>query len=117
VSTAVRPIAELEAEAILGAVSALGGNKLEAARQLGIGKATLYRKLKEFTYTIPAGDFAPTLLLRQAAALRTIPSLVDRPEKKAVRFLKIPSTKLEQERASLRCPGCGTRLVDEVVSA
>jgi two-component system response regulator HydG len=41
-------IADLEKQAILGAVSQLNGDKLAAARQLGIGKTTLYRKLKDY---------------------------------------------------------------------
>ena len=42
------PIAEMEKQAILGAIEMLHGDKLEAARLLGIGKTTLYRKLKEY---------------------------------------------------------------------
>jgi two-component system response regulator HydG len=42
------PIAELEKQAILDAIERLHGDKLEAARLLGIGKTTLYRKLKEY---------------------------------------------------------------------
>ena len=42
------PIAELEKGAILGAIAQLNGDKLMAARLLGIGKTTLYRKLKEY---------------------------------------------------------------------
>jgi two-component system response regulator HydG len=45
---AVTPIAELEKQAILRAIEVLQGDKLEAARRLGIGKTTLYRKLKEY---------------------------------------------------------------------
>jgi two-component system response regulator HydG len=41
-------IADLEREAILGAISQLNGDKLMAARLLGIGKTTLYRKLKQY---------------------------------------------------------------------
>jgi DNA-binding NtrC family response regulator len=44
----VRPLADLEKEAILGAIRALNGDKLKAAKLLGIGKTTLYRKLKEY---------------------------------------------------------------------
>ncbi len=44
----VKPLADLEKQAILHAIHALHGDKLEAARQLGIGKTTLYRKLKEY---------------------------------------------------------------------
>jgi len=42
------PIVEMEKRAILGAIEQLHGDKLEAARLLGIGKTTLYRKLKEY---------------------------------------------------------------------
>jgi two-component system response regulator HydG len=41
-------IAELEKKAILGTIHQLRGDKLMAARLLGIGKTTLYRKLKEY---------------------------------------------------------------------
>jgi two-component system response regulator HydG len=44
----IMPIAEMEKQAILGAIEMLHGDKLEAARLLGIGKTTLYRKLKEY---------------------------------------------------------------------
>jgi DNA-binding NtrC family response regulator len=44
----ISPIAELEKQAILHAIEVLQGDKLEAARRLGIGKTTLYRKLKEY---------------------------------------------------------------------
>lgn len=44
----ITPIAELEKRAILTAIEHLHGDKLEAARLLGIGKTTLYRKLKEY---------------------------------------------------------------------
>ncbi len=47
----VVPIAELEKQAILHAIEVLQGDKLEAARRLGIGKTTLYRKLKEYGST------------------------------------------------------------------
>ena len=41
-------IADLEKQAIVGAIETLGGDKLMAAKLLGIGKTTLYRKLKEY---------------------------------------------------------------------
>jgi two-component system response regulator HydG len=40
------PLEELERRAILRALRETGGDKLAAARMLGIGKTTLYRKLK-----------------------------------------------------------------------
>ncbi len=42
------PIAELEKQTILRAITDLNGDKLQAARLLGIGKTTLYRKLKDY---------------------------------------------------------------------
>ena len=42
------PWNELEKRAILNAVREAGGDKLLAARLLGIGKTTLYRKLIEY---------------------------------------------------------------------
>ena len=47
-SNGIVPIAEMEKQAILEAIERLHGDKLEAARLLGIGKTTLYRKLKEY---------------------------------------------------------------------
>jgi two-component system response regulator HydG len=47
------PIAELEKRAILSAIEESGGDKLLAARLLGIGKTTLYRKLKEYAQQAP----------------------------------------------------------------
>jgi DNA-binding NtrC family response regulator len=43
-----RTLAEVEREHILGTLSALGGNKTRAAEVLGIGVATLYRKLAQY---------------------------------------------------------------------
>ena len=42
------PLDELERRAILRALREAGGDKLAAARMLGIGKTTLYRKLKQY---------------------------------------------------------------------
>ncbi len=46
--TRIEPIADLEKRAVLGAIAQLNGDKLTAAKLLGIGKTTLYRKLKEY---------------------------------------------------------------------
>jgi DNA-binding NtrC family response regulator len=48
-STVITPLEKLEKHAILHAIEVLSGDKLEAARRLGIGKTTLYRKLKEYS--------------------------------------------------------------------
>ena len=44
-------IAEMEKKAILATIRKLKGDKLMAAKLLGIGKTTLYRKLKEYGIT------------------------------------------------------------------
>jgi two-component system response regulator HydG len=47
-SLKIIPISELERKTILSTITQLNGDKLLAARLLGIGKTTLYRKLKEY---------------------------------------------------------------------
>ena len=42
------PLATLEKQAIMNALKVTKDDKLKAARLLGIGKTTLYRKLKEY---------------------------------------------------------------------
>ena len=48
--------AEKTWQAILAAIRTLHGDKLQAARLLGIGKTTLYRKLKEYGIADPMQD-------------------------------------------------------------
>jgi DNA-binding NtrC family response regulator len=50
---AIKTLADLERDAILGAIRTLDGDKLQAAKLLGIGKTTLYRKLKEYGIVDP----------------------------------------------------------------
>jgi two-component system response regulator HydG len=52
----LKTLADLERDAILGAIRTLHGDKLQAAKLLGIGKTTLYRKLKEYGITDPLRD-------------------------------------------------------------
>jgi two-component system response regulator FlrC len=47
-SDAVKPLVELEKEAILHALEVVGGNRRRAAELLGIGERTLYDKLKRY---------------------------------------------------------------------
>jgi two-component system response regulator HydG len=47
-SNGIIPIADLEKQTILNALAQVNGDKMMAARLLGIGKTTLYRKLKEY---------------------------------------------------------------------
>jgi DNA-binding NtrC family response regulator len=44
----VRPLAEIERDYIISVLGAVGGNRTQAAAALGIGVATLYRKLKKY---------------------------------------------------------------------
>jgi DNA-binding NtrC family response regulator len=48
VQAGIVSIADMERHAILGTIRQLKGDKLMAAKLLGIGKTTLYRKLKEY---------------------------------------------------------------------
>ena len=47
-SGGVRTLEEIERDYILAALEHHGGNQTVTARQLGIGAATLYRKLKQY---------------------------------------------------------------------
>jgi DNA-binding NtrC family response regulator len=49
----IKTLAEIERETILDTIRRLKGDKLQAARLLGIGKTTLYRKLKEYGIADP----------------------------------------------------------------
>jgi two-component system response regulator HydG len=52
----VKTLADLERDAILNAIRTLNGDKLKAAKLLGIGKTTLYRKLKEYGIADPVNN-------------------------------------------------------------
>jgi len=51
--SALRSLAEVEREHLLRVLDACGGSQSEAARVLGIGRNTLWRKLREYS---GAGD-------------------------------------------------------------
>jgi len=51
----IMPMAEVERRAILNAVAGLKGDKVRAARLLGIGKTTLYRRLQQYADDLPDG--------------------------------------------------------------
>ena len=48
---AVQPLNEIEEEYIVAVLKLNGGNQTRTAEQLGIGSATLYRKLKSYGLT------------------------------------------------------------------
>lgn len=60
-SKKVQTINELESVAIENAIHEYGGNLTEAAKALGIGRATLYRKVKQY-------NIDPSLARRKRAA-------------------------------------------------
>lgn len=60
----IRPLWQLERDAIFDALAWLRGDKPAAAEKLGIGRATLYQKLKEYDATL---DHPLYLKMRQAA--------------------------------------------------
>jgi two-component system response regulator HydG len=53
------PLEEIEPRAVFHALRETGGDKLAAARHLGIGKTTLYRKLKEYATAPKPADRGP----------------------------------------------------------
>jgi two-component system response regulator HydG len=55
-ATRIQSLAEVERHAILSALERLNGDKLMTARALGIGKTTLYRKLKEYGTPLKAAS-------------------------------------------------------------
>jgi DNA-binding NtrC family response regulator len=52
----ISTLAETERREILNAIRIFNGDKLKAAKVLGIGKTTLYRKLKDYGVTDPMRD-------------------------------------------------------------
>jgi len=51
----VKPLREMERDAIIAALDVASGNRQDAARILGIGKTTLYEKIKKYAINTP-GD-------------------------------------------------------------
>jgi transcriptional regulator of acetoin/glycerol metabolism len=47
-----QPLAETERSAVIRALQETGGDRIAASRILGIGKTTLYRKVKEYNLTV-----------------------------------------------------------------
>jgi len=59
--TGVVPLAELERQAILGALRYTRGDRTAAAALLGIGRTTLYRKLREYSLDRMADCESPSM--------------------------------------------------------
>lgn len=93
-----RTMAQIERDAILDALAAVGGSKLEAAKALGIGKTTLYRKLAEYKALAEVDEEVRVLLakVKDAERLRDGVALQD--------------TKIESMvQADEPCPDCGSQ--------
>jgi sigma-54 dependent transcriptional regulator, acetoin dehydrogenase operon transcriptional activator AcoR len=50
------PLEAIECDAIVDALLDTGGNKAEAARQLGMSRATIYRKIRGYGLAVPVGS-------------------------------------------------------------
>jgi transcriptional regulator of acetoin/glycerol metabolism len=48
---ALRPVDEVERDAIIGALREAGGNRVAAAAALGLARSTLYRKIRQYGIT------------------------------------------------------------------
>ena len=55
----IRPLADIEHEMILMAIDHYAGQMSEVARRLGIGRSTLYRKLKDYGIDPETGRSTP----------------------------------------------------------
>lgn len=67
----IRPLREIEKQAILEAIMAMGG-MVQAARALGIGKTTIYRKLNEYGIQVKANEILAEIRRQQTLKL-TVP--------------------------------------------
>ena len=67
-SCEIEPLEKVEKQAILRAISLSGGDVVKAAKALGIGKTTLYRKVKQWAYSSET-----RVLIHKASALAEAP--------------------------------------------
>ncbi len=53
IDAGIRPLKEIEKEAIIASIMDAGGNILEAAKKLKMSKSTIYRKIEKYGITLP----------------------------------------------------------------
>lgn len=108
----IQTLAMLEREAILRAVAEYA-NPTEAAAALGIGKTTIYRKLKEYgvrrrclQLEAKAEEKTDAKAVAQAEGLRSLKTPPATPQ-----FLMLAITREEIQSAALVCPRCGSKVI------
>jgi Bacterial regulatory protein, Fis family len=84
----MKTLEEVQREHITAVWEACGGQTMKAAKILGMGKTTMYRRLKKYG-----------IRLEWAPRCKSVP-IVHRP------YLWLPRTQAEVETAHLRCPSC-----------
>jgi transposase len=90
---------EVEREAILAALEASGDCVVEAAKALGVGKSTLFRKLKQYGCQ------------RRPYCRHDLKPVQLKPSFQSKEFLKLPRNDQEFGEANLVCPVCHSRLM------
>jgi DNA-binding NtrC family response regulator len=78
--TRLRRMEELEQEAILEGLQRARGNVREAARFLGLGQATVYRKMKRYGISLGGRDRMPTLCRQGETASASVHNPLPRSE-------------------------------------
>jgi hypothetical protein len=90
---AVKRMEEVERDTITAAIAQCDGSYLRAAQELGIGKTTVYNKMRKWGMHQPQRG--------QNARAEQPPPAPPTPI-----LLLIPTSREEQARANLRCPKC-----------
>ena len=84
-STEILPLGETEKREITRAITLCQGNLPKAAKALRVGKTTIYRKLKQWGYSVHN-----RLLIDQASALSELPCSNERPVTSATDNMRRP---------------------------
>jgi hypothetical protein len=85
-STAILPLGETDKREITRAITLCQGNLPKAAKALRVGKTTIYRKLKQWGYSVHG-----RLSIYQASVLSEIPRSNERPVRSPTTHMRTPS--------------------------